>query len=209
MLKFELIKNKENNNNPVIIFIHGYGANRFDLLGLNKLFPKYHCISLEAPFQLAFNQSCWYNIYWDGDVKSINVEEAKYSKNAIINFIDETLPTLDISYDKDKVELLGFSQGGILSYAVASETDLHKIFALSSYFDSQISDINGLNRDNLSIFACHGRTDEVIPFKFAEDTKNSISKFNLKNYTFKEHPEGHWIPQNIINEIGKWNNETD
>lgn len=210
MLEFELIKVENESQLPLVIFLHGYGANRFDLLGLSDLFPNCHCITLEAPIGMGYNQSCWYSISWTIDDKIINSEEAINSKTMLINFIENDLDKLNLSYDKNKIILFGFSQGGILSYAVASELNyINKVFAISSYFDNSIADINGLNKQELSIFACHGLKDIVIPIEEARRSQDIISTFKLKNYKFIEHSEGHWIPQNIINEIIKWNNETN
>lgn len=210
MLEYEIDLNKDEKDSPLVIFIHGFGANRFDLFGLKQLFPGYHAIALEAPYKMGFGQSHWYDIQWIGNSKIVNKEQAKESKNILINFIEKELNTIIENLDKNNITLFGFSQGGILSYAVASELNyIKKVFAISSYFDEDIAEINKLDNKNLSIFATHGLSDEVIPFSQAKQTQEKISKFDLKNYRFIEHPEGHCISQNIINEIVIWNNETD
>lgn len=208
MFEYELIKSKVNNNSPLIIFIHGFGANRFDLLGLGQLFPDYHILSLEATYNMGFGQSYWYDIQWVGNDKIINKEQAKQSKELLKDFIQNGLEKLDISFSKDNISLFGFSQGGILSYAVASELDnIKQIFCISSYYDEDISNISGLNRNDLSIFACHGKGDEIIPYSQAIKSQEIIKTFNLNKYKFVSHEEGHWIPQIIIEEIINWNND--
>lgn len=210
MLEFELVSPNKSEKLPLVIFLHGYGANRFDLISLSDLFPNCHCISLEAPIEMGYNQSCWYNIKWTIDDKIINTEEAINSKNKLVNFIENDLDKLGIAFIKENITLFGFSQGGIMSYAVASELAyIHKVFAISSYFDKNIADINGLNNKELSIFACHGAKDIVIPIKEVRNSQDIISAYKLKNYKYIEHSEGHWIPQNIINEIIEWNDETN
>lgn len=208
MLEYELIKSKINDNSPLIIFIHGFGANRYDLLDLGQLFPNYHILSLEAPYKMGFGQSYWYDIQWIGNDKIINKEQAKKTKEILKEFIQNDLDKLEISFSKDDISLFGFSQGGILSYAVASELDMIKqIFCISSYYDEDIANVSDLNRNDLSIFACHGKSDEVIPYSQAVKSQDKINTFNLKKYKFITHEEGHWIPQIIIEEILNWNND--
>jgi phospholipase/carboxylesterase len=58
--------------------------------------------------------------------------KAKSSRDLIAGFIDELI--LNYSIDAKAVSLLGFSQGAILSYAIAlSHPEISKVIALSGY----------------------------------------------------------------------------
>lgn len=207
-MKYELIK--QHKNASLMIFIHGFGANRYDLLGLSKFFPDVNIISLEAPYNFNTQQSFWYDIQWIGDDKIINTDQAIQSKNLLINFIENEIEIIDPDFKKDNIFLLGFSQGAILSYAITSELKyIKRVYGLSGYIDENITTINGLNNNNLAIFACHGTADEVIPISKAREAKKILSAFDLGRYSYIEHNEGHWISQDILTEIIKWHIKND
>jgi phospholipase/carboxylesterase len=74
----------------------------------------------------------------------------------IAGFIDLTLNSID----PKAVSLLGFSQGAILSYAIALShpEKINKVIALSGYINEEILEENYRNNDfsKLSIFAPMG-----------------------------------------------------
>jgi phospholipase/carboxylesterase len=207
-MKYELIK--QHKNAPLMILIHGFGANRYDLLGLGKFFPDVNIISLEAPYNFNSQQSYWYDIQWIGNEKIINTDQAIQSKNLLVNFIENEIEIIDSNFKKDNIFLLGFSQGAILSYAITSELKyIKRVYGLSGYIDETITTINGLNNKNLEIFACHGMADEVIPISKAREANKILIDSELGRYCYIEHNEGHWISQDILTEIIKWHNKND
>ena len=203
---FEFKNAKENPESaPLMILIHGFGANRFDLLGLDVLFPDVNMLSLEAPYSMGYNQSYWYEIQWVGDDKIINHKQEEESKQLVIDFINNKLNELDIKFDKDNIYLLGFSQGAILSFGVASDLkNIKRVYAFSGYIDEVITNINGFNNKNLDIFVSHGIYDEVIPIEQARQANEILQKCELNRYKYLEHSGGHWIGQDIIEDIKKW-----
>ena len=74
--------------------------------------------SLKAPYDLEPFGHAWYAINFDAEQgKWSDDEQAKESREKIVTFIDEAIDAYDL--DKSNITLLGFSQGTILSYAVA------------------------------------------------------------------------------------------
>jgi phospholipase/carboxylesterase len=74
-------------------------------------------------------------------------EQAKSSRDLIAGFIDELI--LNYSIDA-KAVLLGFSQGAILSYAIALShpEKISKVIALSGYLNEEIIEENYRNNDS-------------------------------------------------------------
>ena len=66
-------------------------------------------------------------------------EQAKKSRDLIANFINEL--TDNYSIDAENITLVGFSQGTILSYAVAVSypQKIQRVVAMSGYFNSKIA----------------------------------------------------------------------
>ena len=104
---------------PLILLLHGYGSNAEDLFSFVGELPENAIIvSAQAPYDLQYGSYAWYAIDFDADEnKFSDLNQARISRDLIAIFIDELLQNYAI--DKDQVTLIGFSQGTILSYAVA------------------------------------------------------------------------------------------
>lgn len=195
------------NKNPLLLLLHGYGSNEEDLFSFAAELPdEYYIISARAPYNLQYGSYAWYAINFDADQnKFSDNEQAKISRDLIIRFVDEL--TAQYPIDPNNIALLGFSQGSILSYALAlSHPDkIHKVVALSGYISEPILEENYLRNDftKLKIFHSHGTVDQVIPVEWARKTKPFLDKLGIKS-TYKEYPIGHGVaPQNFY-DLKNW-----
>lgn len=187
--------------NPLLLLIHGYGSNEEDLFSFSDELPsEYYIVSVRAPYSLQYNSYAWYAINFDADQnKFSDNNQARSSREAIVNFIDELLQNYPI--DEKSINLIGFSQGAILSYAVALSypEKIKRVVALSGYINTEIFSENYLKNvfSNLSIFASHGTVDQVIPVEWAKKAKPFLDNLGIKT-VYKEYPNGHGVsPQNF------------
>ena len=187
--------------NPLLLLLHGYGSNEADLFSFASELPdEYYIISARAPYDLQYGSYAWYAINFDADQnKFSDFEQAKVSRDLIATFIDELIKTYPI--DVKNITLVGFSQGSILSYAVALShpEKVKNVIALSGYISEPIFEENYKNNDfsNLSVFASHGTVDQVIPVEWARKTKPFLDNLGIES-TYKEYPLGHGVaPQNF------------
>ena len=187
--------------NPLILLLHGYGSNEEDLFSFATELPdEYYIISARAPYDMQYGAFAWYAINFDADEnKFSDHEQAKVSRDLIAGFIDELIQTYPI--DTKKVALVGFSQGAILSYAVALSypEKVQKVVAMSGYLNLEIiaEDYLKNNFTNLKLFASHGTVDQVIPVEWARKTPAIVENLGI-NITYKEYPIGHGVaPQNF------------
>ena len=187
--------------NPLLLLLHGYGSNEEDLFSFATELPdEYYVISARAPHTMQYGSYAWYAINFDENQnKFSDNEQAKVSRDLITTFIDELIVTYPI--DTNNIILTGFSQGAILSYAVALShpEKIQKVVALSGYISEPIFEESYKNNDfsNLKIFASHGTVDQVIPVDWARKTKPFLDHLNIKS-TYKEYPIGHGVsPQNF------------
>ena len=188
--------------NPLLLLLHGYGSNEADLFSFASELPEnYYVISVRAPYDLQYGSYAWYAINFDAGMnKFTDNEQAKTSRDLIVKFIDEVVDHYPI--DPAQVTLVGFSQGSILSYAVAlSHPDkVSKVAALSGYLHPEILLDQYADKDfsNLRIFASHGTSDQVIPLDWARKVKPFLENLNI-DVTYKEYPVGHGVaPQNFF-----------
>ena len=86
---FYLHKKSSKINSPLILLLHGYGSNEEDLFSFSRLLPSdATIISLRAPLSLFPNSYAWYNIYYDGSVKSYDIKGAQQIRDKLIDELD-------------------------------------------------------------------------------------------------------------------------
>lgn len=198
--------------NPLLLLLHGYGSNEEDLFSFASELPEeYYVISARAPYEMMYGSYAWYAINFDADEKKFSdLEQARSSRDLIINFIDELIANYAI--DANKVTLVGFSQGCILSYAVAMSypQKVQRIVGMSGYFNEEIAIDNYQSNDfsGLQIFASHGNVDQVVPVEWARKAKPILDSLGIPN-VYKEYPVGHGVaPQNFY-DFRNWLKETE
>ena len=194
-------------NAPVLIMLHGYGSDENDLFSFASELPEVlFIISVKAPYQLQPYGNAWYAINFDADKgKWSDNEQAIQSRDLIATFIDEAVETYPVN--KNNVTLLGFSQGTILSYAVALTypEKVKNIIALSGYVNQDILPENIKEKDHskLDFYCSHGSVDQVIPVDWARQTAPFLKSLNIK-HQYAEFPVGHGVaPQNFY-EFKDW-----
>ena len=201
-LEYLVRKPKSNiKNPPLLILLHGYGSNEQDLFSFADELPDdLLIISARAPLTMGPGGYAWYTIHFDNtDGKFSDTDEALKSKEIISNFIDEVIANFDVN--PKKVFLLGFSQGTILSYAVALShpEKVQYVVGLSGYINNELllENLNHTNFKNLEIYSSHGTVDQVIPVDWARKTKPFLDNLGIKN-SYEEYQVGHGVaPQNF------------
>ena len=192
---------------PLLLLLHGYGSDEKDLFSFASELPgEYFIISAKAPRPMQPYGNAWYTIHWDAtDGKWSDDEEAVEARDLIATFITEAIAKYDLN--PKNVTLVGFSQGTILSYAVALTypEKAKNIIALSGYIHEPIinlkSDKNAYS--HLNIFSSHGSVDQVIPVTAARLAPSFLDKLGIKT-SLKEYPVGHGVaPQNFY-DLKEW-----
>lgn len=187
--------------NPLLLFLHGYGSNEEDLFSFASELPEeYYVISARAPFDMGFGSYAWYAINFDADEnKFSDIPQAQQSRDLIASFIDELIANYPI--DSSNVTLIGFSQGTILSYAIALSypEKIQRVVAMSGYLNTEMVKPNFENNNfsNLKIFASHGTVDQVVPVDWARKAAPALTQLGI-DIVYKEYPVGHGVaPQNF------------
>ncbi len=192
---------------PVLIMLHGYGSDANDLFSFASELPdELFIISAQAPYPLPPYGNAWYAINFDSvHGKFSDDVQAVESRNKIAAFIDEVLENYPV--DPDNLTLLGFSQGTILSYAVAlSYPDKVKnVIALSGYINLNILEKDYQNNDfsGISVYASHGTADQVIPVSWARKNPEILTQLGIE-HTYSEFPVGHGVAPDNLREIVSW-----
>ena len=205
-LKYRIkISDSVNENRPCIFLLHGYGSNEDDLFSFASYFPKnYTIISFRAPIELDMGGYAWSNIQFnDSGEKNTILIEAKKS----VKFIKESieLSTSYFNLDSNDISLIGFSQGCILSWALAMSYPnlIRRAATLSGYIIPEIVNAPLKNVSNLIVFNSHGVLDQIIPIEKARQSFNLI-KENNSEIIYKEYNEGHGISEENFSDLLNW-----
>lgn len=193
--------------NPLLLLLHGYGSNEEDLFSFATELPdEYYVVSARAPYDLQPYGHAWYAITFDADQNKFSDDnQAIESRDLIANFIDQLIS--EMSIDSENVTLIGFSQGTILSYAVALSypEKIKRVVALSGYLNEEILASGYENKDfsNLKMYISHGTQDQVIPVDWARKAPEALKNLGIE-LTFKEYPIGHGVSPQNFHDLKNW-----
>jgi phospholipase/carboxylesterase len=179
-----------------LIMLHGRGADEHDLFGLKNMFdPRLEIYSLRAPYEFEWGGYAWFDLHEDG---SVDLEGFNNSRDQILEFIR--------SIKTDKLFLLGFSMGAIMSYAIALAQPkiCNGILALSGFAPKQIEHEYKLRElQDLQIFISHGINDPIIPISEARRTKALLETSNA-HVSYNEYRMAHQIDEDCLVDIKAW-----
>lgn len=169
-LKFKRRGSASGEDSSVVVFLHGYGADGADLLGLSEPLSQYLpdtvFIAADAPERSMANPMGyqWFPIPWiDGSSEAAAAEGLRRSAKLLDTFIDKVLA--DEGLTPDRLILLGFSQGTMMSLHVAPRRA--EPIAGVVGFAGRLMFPDALADEALSkppVILIHGNADDVVPF---------------------------------------------
>ncbi|NWJ52987.1 MAG: esterase [Bacteroidetes bacterium] len=191
---------------PLIILLHGVGSNEQDLFSFANQIPDHFLIiSARAPHTIGQGSYAWFQVNFSSQKRIINYEQAEESRKLIIQFIGQLKERY--SFDEKQVYLIGFSQGGIMSYSVGlTRPDLVKgIAVMSGRLLEEVKPLITINENltALKIFISHGINDNVLNIQYARDSFSYLKTMN-NNLVYKEYIEGHTINNEMRFDLINW-----
>lgn len=145
---------------PLLVLLHGYGADQHDLFGLVPYLPEaFQVAAVQAPLTPPFPSPgrSWYPI--DG-LDGRSPESTTRAARSLLNWLDSH------AADASDVVLLGFSQGAAVSIQAMrlAPERFGAIVALSGYATPGALPDDDVLRDNpRPVFWGRGTNDDVIP----------------------------------------------
>jgi phospholipase/carboxylesterase len=191
---------------PLLLLLHGFGANEDDLFSLAPyLDERFLIVSARAPVTLQPHSYAWFNLTFTPQGVIVDLDEEKQSLTTLHKFLNELIDFYQI--DRRSVYLMGFSQGAMMSLAIALTFPgtAAAVVSMSGRLLSQT--LNGItDKDTLiglPIFIAHGTHDEILPIQQARNTRAKLSEFPV-DLTYREYDMGHEISAESIDDIMRW-----
>jgi len=187
---------------PTILALHGRGSNERDLISLASYLPqKFLWISPRGPFTLGPDSYEWFQITQIGKPDPTRLADALH---ALDTFIDEI--TMNYPVDKNKLYLLGFSQGTIMSmsYALTKPQRVAGVIAQSGYIPHE----SGLQIDEAGIkhkpfILTHGIQDPLLTIDMARRSRDILQKLEV-DLEYHEFNMAHNISEESLVAINSW-----
>jgi phospholipase/carboxylesterase len=196
-------------NPPLLLLLHGVGSNEQNMFSFADALPdKYKVVSVRGPLTLGNGSYAWFQVQFGSNGPVINEEQAENARKEIIRFIDD-LKTVE-KFDSNQVYLMGFSQGGIMSYSVAL-TEPEKVKGIAVMSGRLLPEIKPLvvsedRLKKLKIFVSHGKQDPVLQYGYAEDAVAYLKSKKLQP-DFHTYNELHTINRKMLADVTSWLNE--
>lgn len=188
---------------PLLVLAHGYGSHEEDLFGLHPyLDDRFIVVSARAPLTLGAGAYAWYPLDWRADGTIIPDEsEAAASLTRLTQFVEAARQV----YGAGPVFLVGFSQGAMMSQALAlSRPDLVAGAVLMSG-----RTLNLLRAEPPSgalwppFLITHGTQDQVVPVAEGRFSRDFLTKLGAR-VDYHEYPMPHTISESSLADVDAW-----
>lgn len=193
---------------PTILTLHGRGANALDLLGLAPYIcgGRFLVICPQGPLETPIGPEstgyAWYPMSLGGapDIAAILASRQKLQE-----FLEQCLERYPV--DRNKLVLLGFSQGGVMAYSVAlaGARRFAALVALSSWLPQELTPHLTLAEaaPPLPILIQHGTQDSMIEIQRARQSVETLRQARVP-LDYREYEMGHEIRPRSLNDLSAW-----
>jgi len=192
---------------PLLLLLHGLGSHEADLMGLAPYVDgRFFVVSARGPVTLGPGAYAWFHTEFTPQGPVINPDEAEASRTMVIRFIDELVERYDL--DPDRVYLMGFSQGAIISLSVAltAPESLAGVVAMSGRVLPQVGQqIAAPDRlAGLPVLVVHGLYDPLLPVdEYGRPARDLLARLPVA-LTYQEYPMAHQVSDESLTDVTRW-----
>lgn len=193
---------------PTILALHGWGANAHDLFGLAPYLHGGEALVLCPQGPLAFDIGDgvpgygWFPLSGGAAFDAAEFERAL---DTLGRFVDEAVARYPV--EKRKLVLMGFSQGGVMAYALALRDPARYagLAALSSWLPGPLaaSMPRMPEHEMLPVLVQHGTSDPMIPVDRARESRDALRGLGV-SLAYSEYEMGHEIRPEALRDLLTW-----
>ena len=187
-----------------LVLLHGRGADENDLFPLlDALDPDRRLVGVtpRGPLSLPPGGAHWYVL---GQLGYPDPDTFLPTFDKLAEWLDTFLEERDIAVAK--TILGGFSQGSVMSYALALGPEREPPAALVP-FSGFIPTVEGFDLDvnragSLPVFIGHGTYDPIIPVDFGREARDRLEAAGAK-VAYREYPLPHAVDPGWVDEVAR------
>jgi phospholipase/carboxylesterase len=191
---------------PLLLLLHGYGSHQHDLFGLAPAIdPRLYIVSLRAPYTLTPGSYSWFGLNDAGESLTMDEREAAAS----VQLVAECIRSASREFDTDpaRVYLMGFSQGAMVSAAVALENPglvAGAIMMSGQLLPQTLRNARAeVGPGGLSMLITHGVHDTVIPVRQAREARVFLESLAVL-LGYHEYDMAHQLTQDCFEDVSAW-----
>ena len=190
---------------PLVVLLHGYGANMGDLATLSPAIDsrRYVYAFPNGPVRLRLGYGSE-GYGWSASVDGGVDESLEPSAQKLLEFFDEVMEKYEV--ERGRVVLGGFSQGGMMTYRCGLPDP--GAFGGLAVLSSRIPEPERLEMllpedRSQSIFVTHGTADPLLP---VEDGRRARRFLEDHGYSpdYREYEMGHQITEAVVRDLAGW-----
>ena len=202
----------ESEKSPVLVVLHGYGANERDLMPVAKSVAKKYpflIISLQAPIPLPPDGYAWYHL----SQTEQGIVPDDLSRHESEELLVQSLRTIieKEGGDPSRILFMGFSQGAAVCYSLMTMYQLENYglgvigtIAMSGYLPRDIlAPLSKKQFTGTPFFISHGQFDDLIPHQALNEAENLLRQQGAK-VTAHMYAAGHGVLPETVSDIAEW-----
>jgi len=179
---------------PVILFLHGYGADERDLPELMSFLPELPWFSPRAPLPSQYDGFSW---YVSAELVNPRVDELGEATESLWDWIDQNIPS------DSKLIVIGFSQGGLMATQLlrTKPERIQGTVILSGFMATgELPADTELTNSKPKVIYCRGLEDQMIP-KASISALNTWLQTHTKAITKSYSALGHSVDSRVMNDV--------
>ncbi len=191
---------------PLLILLHGVGSNERDLFRLAPaLDGRFRVLSVRGPLVRAEGSYAWFIPTYTANGIQIDPAVLDASRKTLIAFIASAVRAF--AAEPERVYLLGFSQGAIMSLTLAlTEPErLAAAVAIAGRIPPEVLPWAAPpeRTAHLPLLLEHGRQDSVLPIEWAHAARPILAAQHLA-LDYREYDAPHTITDRMLDDATAW-----
>ena len=192
-------------NPPLLVLLHGLGADEQDLMGLApELDPRLLIVSLRAPRRCEYGGFAWFDVSWDAEGVHVDEAQALECRAILLEALDG-LPN-ELGVQPSQTFIGGFSQGAMMSLGVglAIPERLNGVLLLSGRLLPTFAPVVQVGAiAQVPFLVQHGSVDPVLPVEGSRQIRSYLESLGCP-VTYCEYTMGHEISRQSLDDASTW-----
>lgn len=193
---------------PLLMMLHGIGSNERDLFSMAPyLDRRFLIVSLRAPYSYGMipDGYSWFDLGITPRGITIDPAQAEASRAQIVRCIDAAIESY--AADPQRVYLMGFSQGAMMSAWVAltePERVAGAVLMSGGARPEMLPTIAPAQRlSGKPILMIHGLHDPTLPIETSRAARDILAALPI-DLTYREYPMGHEVNAESFHDVAAW-----